>query len=422
MNTVPTRTERLEPEDLERIKQERASFERLPDMPTETMILNFGPQHPATHGTLHMVLELDGERVVNATPHIGYLHTGFEKLGEYRSYNQFVTLTDRMNYLSPLSNNIGYTHAVEKLMGIELTPRTRHIRVVLAELSRIADHLLSVGTAALDIGAFTAFLYGFRAREVLYDVFEAVTGTRLTTSYTRVGGLLRDVPDDFAAMVRKAVAECLKAVEEIDRLLTHNRIWRDRTQGIGVLSREDAIACGATGPVLRGSGVDWDIRKNEPYLLYDQLDFDIPIGENGDVYDRYLVRMEEMRQSARLTLQAVERMPAGPISAQADHAVIPSKEEVYHSMEALIYHFKLTMEGHGPVPPAGEVYASTEVPNGELGFYIVSDGSRHPYRIRVRPPSLIHFAMFPKLIKGHMLSDVVAVLGSLNIIAGELDR
>lgn len=420
MNT--TTVDQLEQTDLERLKQERATFERAPDMPAETMVLNFGPQHPATHGTLHMVLELDGERVVNATPHIGYLHTGFEKLGEYRSYNQFVALTDRMNYLSPLSNNIGFVHAAEKLMGIELTPRTQYLRVALAELTRIADHLVSVGTASLDIGAFTAFLYGFRAREVLYDLFEAVTGTRLTTSFTRVGGLLRDVGPDFPDMARQAVAESLKATAEIDRLLTHNRIWRDRTEGIGALNAEDAIAYGASGPVLRASGVDWDIRKNEPYLVYDQLDFDIPIGENGDVYDRYLVRMEEIRQSARLVLQAVDRLPSGPIDSNADHSVLPSKSDVYQSMEALIYHFKMTMEGHGPIPPKGEVYASTEAPNGELGFYLVSDGSRQPYRVRVRPPSLIHFAMFPKLIKGHMLSDVVAVLGSLNIIAGELDR
>ncbi len=417
-----TQSDRFQPSDLERIQQERASFERLPDKPSDTMVLNFGPQHPATHGTLHIVLELDGERVVNATPHIGYLHTGFEKLAEHLSYNQFVALSDRMNYLSPLNNNIGFAHAVEKLMGIDLTPRTQYIRVALAELSRIGDHLVSVGTAALDIGAFTAFLYGFRAKEVLYDLFEAVTGTRLTTSYTRVGGLLRDVPPDFADRVRNAVAESLKATQEIDRLLTHNRIWRDRTEGIGVLSAEDAIAHGASGPVLRAAGVDWDIRKNEPYLVYDQLDFEIPIGENGDVYDRYLVRMEEIRQSARIVLQAVDRLPSGSIGSSADHAVLPSKADIYESMESLIYHFKMTMEGHGPLPPVGEVYASTEAPNGELGFYVVSDGSRQPYRLRVRPPSLIHFAMFPKLIKGHMLSDVVAVLGSLNVIAGELDR
>lgn len=414
--------EQLGQEDLEKLQKERASLKRSPDMPSENMVLNFGPQHPATHGTLHIVLELDGEKVVKATPHIGYLHTGFEKLGENSSYNQFVTLSDRMNYLSPLCNNIGYVHAVEKLMDIEITPRCREIRVALSELTRLADHLVCVGTAALDIGAFTAFLYGFRAREVLYDLFEAVCGTRLTTSYTRVGGLLRDVPDNFAEISKNAVEECLLAVEEIDKLLTHNRIWRDRTEGIGVLSGEDAIAYGATGPVLRASGVDWDLRKNEPYLGYEAYDFDIPIGENGDVYDRYLVRMEEMRQSAKIVLQAVDRLPNGPVNTDSDHAVIPDKSEVYESMEALIYHFKLTMDGHGPIPPVGEVYASTEAPNGELGFYIVSDGTREPYKVRVRPPSLLHFSMFPKLIDGHMLSDVVAILGSLNVIAGELDR
>ena len=417
-----TQIDKLAEADLEEIRNERVTFERTPDMPSEHMILNFGPQHPATHGTLHMVLELDGEKVVRATPHLGYLHTGFEKLGEYRSYNQFVTLTDRMNYLSPLSNNIGYSHAVEKLMDIEITPRCRNIRVALAELSRLADHLLCVGTAALDIGAFTAFLYGFRAREVLYDLFEAVCGTRLTTSYTRVGGLLRDVPDNFAEMARESVEETLTASSEIDRLLTHNRIWRDRTEGVGVLSAEDAVAWGVTGPVLRASGVDWDIRKNEPYLGYEAYDFDIPIGRNGDAYDRYLVRMEEIRQSAEIVRQAVENLPSGPVNAEEEHAVLPEKSEVYESMESLIYHFKMTMEGHGPTPPVGEVYAATEAPNGELGFFIVSDGSREPYRIRVRPPSFINFSLFPMLIKGHMLSDVVAILGSLNVIAGELDR
>lgn len=422
MSTAQPSVDQLSQKDLERIQKERVTFERLPDMPTETMVMNFGPQHPATHGTLHIVLELDGERIVNATPHIGYLHTGFEKLGEYRSYNQFVTLTDRMNYLSPLSNNIGYVAAVEKLMGIELTPRTKYLRVILAELSRIADHLLSVGTAALDIGAFTAFLYGFRGREALYDVFEAVTGTRLTTSYTRVGGLMRDVPENFATMVLHALDEAMTAVDEIDKLLTHNRIWRERTQGIGVLSAKDAIAGGATGPVLRASGVEMDLRINEPYLVYDALDFDMAIGENGDAYDRYLVRMEEMRQSAKIVRQALEKLPGGPVNADSDHAVIPKKQDVYRSMEALIYHFKLLMEGHGPTPPAGEVYVATEAPNGELGFYVVSDGSRHPYRVRVRPPSFVHFSLVPRLVKGHMLSDVVAVLGSLNVIAGELDR
>ncbi|MBT5873722.1 MAG: NADH dehydrogenase (quinone) subunit D [Candidatus Latescibacteria bacterium] len=391
-------------------------------MPTETMTLNFGPQHPATHGTLHMVLELDGERIVKVTPHIGYLHTGFEKIGEHRSYNQFVALSDRMNYLSPLSNNIGFATAVEKLMGITLTPRTEYIRTILAELSRLADHLVCVGTAALDIGAFTAFLYGFRAREELYDVFEAVTGTRLTTSYTRVGGLLRDVPPNFQEIVGKALIECDRSIDEIDKLLTHNRIWRDRTQGVGVVSADDALGFGATGPILRASGVDWDLRKNEPYLIYDQLDFDVVIGENGDVYDRYLVRMEEMRQSIKIVRQIIDKIPDGPISSDEDHTVIPTKAEVYESMESLIYHFKLTMEGHGPLPEPGEVYSSTEAPNGELGFYIVSDGSRHPYRLRVRPPSLFHFSMFPKLVPGHMLADVVAILGSMNIIAGELDR
>ena len=388
----------------------------------ERMVLNFGPQHPATHGTLRLVLELDGERVVNVIPDIGYLHTGFEKLGENLDYNQFITLTDRMNYMSPLSNNIGYAIAVEKLLGIEVPKRAQYIRVILYELSRISDHVVWLGTAALDLGAFTAFLWAFKEREKLYDIFDAVTGTRLTTSYTRVGGLFEDVPENFKDMVEDFTRHFPKRLKDIDDLLTKNRIWIDRTKGIGVISAEDAISYSLTGPILRGSGVEWDIRKAEPYSSYEEFEFEIPTGDNGDAYDRYLVRMEEMIQSNNIVKQAMENLPDGPVKVPDAKVILPEKDEVYNRMESLIHHFKLIMTGHGIEPPKAEIYSSTESPNGELGFYIVSDGSGFPYRVRVRPPSFINYQAFPHMIKGHMYSDIVAVLGSLNIIAGELDR
>ncbi len=389
---------------------------------TDRLVLNMGPQHPATHGTLRLVLELDGEVVVKAEPHIGYLHSGFEKLGEYKNYNQWITLSDRMNYLSPLANNIGFAQAVERLIGIEIPERAKYIRVILAELSRIADHLVWVGTHALDIGAFTAFLYGFEAREWLYDLFEHTTGARMTTSYTRVGGFFRDVPDDFEEMVRDFQKKFPTVLKEIHGLLTRNRIWMDRTRHIGYISKEDAINYGVTGPVLRGSGVEYDVRKNFPYLIYDRLDFEIPICDDGDVYARYLVRMEEMHQSWVIVNQCIKDMPDGPINIADPKYKLPEKEKVYNTIEGLIHHFKNIMPGHGFEVPAGEIYDATEVPNGELGFYLVSDGSNKPIRLRVRPPSLVNFAPFDLLMRGNLVSDAVAVLGSLNIIAGELDR
>ena len=388
----------------------------------EKMMLNFGPQHPATHGTLRLVLELDGETVVKATPHLGYLHTGFEKLGEHLDYNQYIVVTDRMNYLSPLSNNFGYVLAVEKLLGLEVPKRGQYVRVIMAELSRLADHLLWLGMGALDLGAFTAFLYGFKEREKLYSIFEKTTGARLTTSYTRVGGVLRDLYDGFEEDVNAFLSAFPKTLKEVHTLLTRNRIWMDRTKEVGVISGEDAISYGLTGPCLRASGIEHDLRKAEPYSSYEDFDFDVPVGDNGDVYDRYLVRMEEMVQSCHIIRQAMANLPEGPVNVPDNKIILPEKEDAYGHIEGLIHHFKIIMDGHGVQPPRGEIYSATESPNGELGFYIVSDGSGTAYRIRIRPPSLLQYQVVPHMVEGGMVSDIVAVLGSMNIIAGELDR
>ena len=388
----------------------------------EKMMLNFGPQHPATHGTLRIVLELDGETVVKATPHLGYLHTGFEKLGEHLDYNQYIVVTDRMNYLSPLSNNFGYVLAVEKLLGLEIPKRGQYVRVLMAELSRLADHLIWLGMGALDLGAFTAFLYGFKEREKLYNIFEKATGARLTTSYTRVGGVLRDLYDGFEEEVDAFLSAFPKTLKEVHTLLTRNRIWMDRTKEVGVISGEDAISYGLTGPCLRASGVEHDLRKAEPYSSYEDFDFDVAVGDNGDVYDRYLVRMEEMVQSCHIVRQAMDNLPEGPVNVPDNKIILPEKKDAYGHIEGLIHHFKIIMDGHGVQPPRGEIYSATESPNGELGFYIVSDGSGTAYRIRIRPPSLLQFQVVPHMVEGGMVSDIVAVLGSLNIIAGELDR
>lgn len=387
---------------------------------TETMTLNFGPQHPATHGTLRIVLELDGETVVRATPHIGFLHRGFEKLAEHRTYHQFIVHTDRLDYLAPLSNNIGYVLAVEKLLGIEATPRCRYIRVILAELSRIADHLLWLGTAGMDLGAFTALLYAFRERELLYDIFENVTGARLTTSFARVGGMAKDLPEGFEKQAAEFTGIFPDKVSEYERLLTRNKIWAKRTRGIGAIAADEAVSYGLSGPNLRASGVEHDLRRAQPYLGYSEFDFEVPVGGNGDVYDRYLCRIEEMKQSNEIVRQALSRLPAGPINADMPHLVLPEKEAVYNTIEGLIYHFKLIIDGFRA--PAGEVYQSIEAPNGELGFYIVSQNEAKPYRMRIRSPSFCNFSAFRRMVEGGMLSDVVATLGSLNIIAGELDR
>ncbi|GAB4172785.1 MAG: NADH dehydrogenase (quinone) subunit D [Calditrichia bacterium] len=404
----------------------KKQMEEIPEeqwaLPSDEMVLSFGPQHPATHGTLRIVLELDGEIIKKATPHIGYLHSGFEKLGEHKNYNQWIPLSDRMNYLSAINNNIGFAQAVEKLIGVDIPERAKYLRVIMAELSRISDHMVWLGTHALDIGAFTAFLYTFEIREELYNIFEHASGARLTNSYTRIGGLMRDVPDDFEDQIKRFIKTFHRLFDETDRLLTKNRIWVDRTTGIGYLSKEDAISYGVTGPVLRGSGVQYDVRKNFPYLVYDQFDFDVPYATEGDVYARYLVRMEECRQSIRIIEQAMKKLPGGPVRIENHKLILPDKTEVYSTIESLIHHFKITMRGHGFDIPEGEIYDATEAPNGELGFYIVSDGSNTAYRLRVRPPSFVNYSCFGEIVQGNMVSDVVAVLGSLNIIAGELDR
>jgi NADH-quinone oxidoreductase subunit D len=385
--------------------------------------LNFGPQHPATHTTLRLILTLDGETVVKAVPDIGYLHSGFEKLGEDLSYNQYVTIVDRMNYISPVANEIAWFHAVEKLMGITLTRRCIYLRTIFAELMRIHDHLLNVGAAALDLGAFTAFLYAFYQRELIYDICETASGQRFHPSFLRVGGLMYDVNETFVQKVRAFVKDFPKTLADISRLLNRNRIFMDRLKGIGVLSKEEAINLSVTGPLARASGVVRDVRKDDPYLAYKDLDFKVVCASEGDCYARYLVRMEEMRESLKLVHQVIENLPSGPVNVDAESkAVLPDQMSVYRSIESLIQHFEIVMPNRGFKVPIEEVYAPTESPNGELGFYVVGDGTEKPYRCRTRPPSYIHFAIFPYLIVGHQISDIVAVLGSLNIIAAELDR
>ena len=385
--------------------------------------LNFGPQHPATHTTLRLVLKLEGERILDAMPDIGYLHSGFEKLGEHLDYNQYVTVTDRMNYVSPIANNIAWHHAVETLLDVELTPRCKYIRVIVAELARIADHLVSCGAMGLDTGAFTFFLYGFYQRELLYDIFEVLCGARFTNSYTRVGGLSQDMSPLVIKKIREFLKNFPKTLDDLERLLYRNRIFIDRMKDVAVLSKEDAIASGSTGPVARASGVARDLRKDEPYNSYEDFDFNVPCMTSGDCLARFLVRMVEMRESLKIVEQALENLPSGPVNVGGDeHLSMPDKLQVYQTIEGTITQFEMVMQNRGITVPQEEVYAATEAPNGELGFYIVGDGSNVAYRARCRPPSFIHFALFPQLIEGHTLSDVVAVLGSLNIIAAELDR
>ncbi len=385
--------------------------------------LNFGPQHPATHTTLRLVLTLDGETVVQAVPDIGYLHSGFEKLGEHLDFNQYVTIVDRMNYISPVANEVSWFQAVEKLLGIEPTPRCKYVRTVFAELMRIHDHLLCCGAAALDLGGFTAFLYAFNQKEKIYDICEHASGQRFHPSFLRVGGLQRDVDDAWVDKVRAFVKGFPAAWHDITRLLNRNRIFVDRTRDVGVLTKEDAINLSCTGPVARASGVTRDLRKDEPYLAYKDLDFKVVCAKSGDCYARYLVRMEEMLESLKIIDQAIENLPTGPVNVDVEgKVVLPNQTAVYRSIEGLIQHFELIMTNRQWDSPVEEVYGAAEAPNGELGYYVVADGSGVAYRARTRPPSFIHFAAFPYLMVGHQLSDVVAVLGSLNIIAAELDR
>lgn len=387
------------------------------------LLLNFGPQHPATHGTLRIKVELDGERIVRAEPEIGFLHTGFEKLGEYRTWNHFVPLSDRTQYLSAMNNNIAYCSAVEELLGIEVPPRGRAVRVIMAELGRIADHILCVGLQGMDLGAFSVMLWSFIEREKVYDIFDVCSGGRLTVSYGRVGGVSFDVPVDFEARVEAFLHKVSHVIDEIDLMLTRNRIFADRTRGVGTISKEDAISYGVTGPLLRACGVEWDIRRVRPYLGYESYDFEVPTLTDGDAWSRYKVRLLEMKQSVRILHQILRRgLPPGPVNAIDHKVTLPDKRDVYTKMEELIHHFELTMPGYGIPVPVGEVYCSQETPNGEQGYFLVSDGSGIPYRVRIRPPSFYNYQAIAKMLDGAMLSDLVATLSSLNVIAGELDR
>ena len=406
-----------------------AALEDLQDMQAETMVLTMGPSHPATHGVLRIVLELDGEMITKAEPDVGFLHRGDEKIAENMTYTQFIPYTDRLDYLAPLANNVAYALAVEKLLGIhdQLPPRCQYIRVMCAELARISSHLLGLGAFAMDMGAVTVFLLTFTEREKIYNLCESLTGARFTTTYTRIGGLSRDLPPGWVDQCRKFLEEVGHNIDESETLLTRNRIWVDRIRGLAVISKADAISYGLSGPNLRGSGVEYDLRKAKPYLCYRDLEFDIPVGSTGDCYDRYLVRIEEMRQSVRILHQCLDRIPGGadnrskePINVADGKVVLPSKQKVLSSMEELIHQFMLVTEGVNC--PPGEIYFGHENPKGELGFYIHSKGGGTPYRMKIRSPSFVNLSIIPKIFPGCMMSDSVAILGSLDFVMGECDR
>lgn len=386
----------------------------------ELMSLNIGPCHPATHGTLRVMAALDGEKIAKANVELGFLHRCFEKMAETHPYNQVIPYTDRLNYCSAPMNNVGYCHAVEKMLGIELPPRAQAMRVILCELSRVIDHVICIAANAVDLGALTGFFYLFGLREKVYILFEKLCGARLTVSMTRIGGMAQDAPEGWFKDVLDTCDEIDRVVDEIDTLLTGNKIWLERTQGVGAISAEEAIAWGYTGPCLRATGVNLDLRKVAPYYGYDSLDFDVPIGTTGDVYDRYKVRLEEMRQSVRIVRQVAKNVPGGDYTVRDKDIVLPEKKDVYGNIEGLMNHFMLVINGLRP--PKGEVYAATEAANGELGFYLVSDGSGRPYRLKVRPPCFAIYQSFPDSITGGLVADVIAILGSMNLIAGELDR
>ena len=390
------------------------------DLVGEKLTLNMGPSHPATHGVLRLILELDGEVISKADPDVGYLHRGDEKIAENMQYNQFVPYTDRLDYLAPLANNVAYACAVEKLMGWDLPPRGQAVRVICCELARISAHLMGVGCYAMDVGAMTVFLYTFTQRETVYNICEQISGARFTTSYTRIGGQTRDISEQTIKEILKFCDEVSEVIEEVDKLLTRNPIFIGRTRDVGYISREDAIGYGLTGPNLRGSGVEFDMRKNHPYLGYEKYDFDIPIGKVGDSFDRYLVRMEEMKESIKILRQVCEKLPKGPVNITDPKGTLPDKEKVMMSMEELIHHFIVATQGIDA--PEGEVYFGAENPKGELGFYINSKGGGVPHRLKIRSPSFVNLSILPKLLPGHMISDVVAILGSLDFVMGECDR
>lgn len=382
--------------------------------------LNIGPSHPATHGTLRVMAEVDGETIARANVELGFLHRCFEKMAETHPYNQVIPYTDRLNYCSAPMNNIGYCKAVERLLGVEIPARAQAMRIVLAELSRIIDHFVCIGANAVDLGALTGFFHLFTYREMVYTLFEKLCGARLTVSMTRIGGMAQDAPEGWFDDVLETCKKISEGIDQLDGLLTGNKIWQQRTQGVGKISAEDAIAWGYTGPCLRAAGVGLDLRKAQPYYGYDQLDFKIPVGTTGDVFDRYLVRVAEMRESLKIIRQVCKNMPSGDYTIRDKAIVLPEKSEVYGNIEGLMNHFMLVIKGLRP--PVGDIYDATEAANGELGFYLVSDGSGRPYRLKVRPPCFAIYQSFPEQITGGLLADVIAILGSMNLIAGELDR
>jgi NADH-quinone oxidoreductase subunit D len=391
-----------------------------PDLGGEHMLINIGPQHPATHGVLRLVLELDGETVVRCVPHVGYLHCGFEKIGEYRQYNQIIPWTDREDYLNSPGNNCAFSLGAERLFGIEITERCKVLRVIAMELSRVMSHLVWMGTTGIDIGAFTPFLWLFQERERIYNMFEAWIGARLTTSLTRVGGMGADIPVGWTDMLEEFLRSFPRTIDEADTMLTKNAIWVGRTVGIGAMGPEEALNYGLSGALLRASGVAYDVRKDFPYLDYETYDFEVPVGTRGDVYDRYLVRLEEIRQSVRILRQALDRLPDGPVNVDDPRVILPPKTKATTQMESMIHHFKLVMEG--PRPPIGEAYVAVESPKGEKGYYMVSDGTSKPVRWRIRPPSFVNLSAIPKMVEGHLLSDVIAINASIDIVMGEIDR
>ena len=384
------------------------------------MVLNMGPQHPATHGVLRILLRLDGETIIKAVPELGYLHRGYEKLAENCSYHEFITHTDRLDYLAPLSNNVAYVLAVEKLAGLEIPERAKFIRMICCELARISSHLLWLGTMGMDVGALTILLWTFREREKLYDIFDVLTGARFTTSYARIGGVAQDLTDECATMIRTFIEQFPEKLGECEKLLNKNRIFIERTDGVGVISREQAVDIGLTGPALRACGVDFDLRRAEPYLVYDRFDFLIPVFEGGDSLARYYVRVEEMKESTKIVRQGLERMPRGPVRAAEPKQVLSKKERIYTKMEELIEDFMVI--NFGINPPVGEIYHAIESPKGELGFYIMSDGSGNPWRLKIRAPSMVNLQALPIFLKGQMISDVVAIIGSLDPVMGEADK
>lgn len=418
---MATSTVELEvPDALAKAQATAAAGEGNNDLLGEKLVINMGPSHPATHGVLRLILEMDGEVITKATPDVGYLHRGDEKIAENMTYNQFVPYTDRLDYLAPIANNVAYAMAVEKLMGWELPPRGQAIRVICCELGRISSHLLGIGCFGMDCGAMTIFLYTFTEREKIYNLVELLSGARFTTSYTRVGGMTRDLPDNFIPLLKKFLEELPPVVDELDALLSKNRIFVDRSKDVGTITKEQAISYGLSGPNLRGSGVDHDLRKKHPYLGYEQYEFDVPIGSVGDSYDRYQVRMEEMRQSIRILRQVIDTLPSGPINVNDPKNFPPPKTTVLTKMEELIHHFILHTEGVDA--PPGEIYFGHENPKGELGFYINSKGGGTPYRLKIRSPSFVNLSILPTILPGHMMSDVVSILGSLDFVMGECDR